>query len=231
MKERPILFSGPMVRAILDDRKTQTRRVVKMEERAVRALANASPPLMEGDRARWNPDDGVNAWNAWCPYGRPGDRLWVRETWAVDDDYDDLTVKEIGAMRAVENPGINIWYAADSDAGVRGEGGGGKWRPSIHCFRWASRITLEVTEVRVERVQDITENDARAEGATPFPYDSEGDCWDAQPCETRYRTAFEYLWGTINGFGQGDAKRPGCAWSDNPWVWAVTFNVIRPEVP
>lgn len=224
MSERPILFSGPMVRALLDGRKTQTRRVVVARSAYDREVLNEHLPrslTMTGDGSCLR--GCVDYFVRRCPYGEPGDRLWVRETWAVDDDYDDLTVREIGAMRAVENPGLNIWYAADGDAGVRGEGGGGKWRPSIHCFRWASRIDLEITEVRAERVQSITEEDARAEGVTPFPYDPEGDCWTAALPETRYRTAFEYLWDSING------KRPGCAWVDNPLVWVVGFR--KTEAP
>lgn len=227
MRERPILFSAPMVRAILEGRKTQTRRIVKMTERATAALVGAPPPAMEGDRARWvTPplDSGADydAWNAWCPYGEPGARLWVRETWAAPSDYDDLSPKQIDAMHSIERVAVPLWYAA-TDTTEAETYTAGRWRPSIHCPRWASRITLRVTSVRVERLQAITEEDARAEGVTPFSYDPEGDCWTAAPPERAHRTAFEYIWGELNGYDEADERRPGSSWSSNPWVWVVGF--------
>lgn len=211
MKERPILFSGPLVRAILDGRKTQTRRVVRLP----------CPP----DHVSYWDDDGdelcpVSAFGvdgqAWplarpspirYTYGQPGDRLWVRET-----------IRRVGEPRGPER-----WcaseYAADGQPTV---GDCWPWKrnflPPMHCPRVLSRIDLEVTGVRVERVQDITEEDAMAEGVDPFPFDPEGDCWT----DGKHRTAFDYLWGEINGW-QGEKS-----WVENPWVWVVEFRRLRP---
>jgi hypothetical protein len=172
MSERPILFSGPMVRALLEGRKTQTRRIVKGHPHVL-------PPL-----------------NIGCPYGVPGDRLWVRETWHPSDSGPEL-------------------YAADYDSKERA--GVEAWKPSIHMPRRASRITLEVTDVRVERLQDITEDEARAEGCDgkSCPVGNLR-AWSASQC--RYQ--FAWLWDEING--------SRAAWSDNPYVWAITFRRIQP---
>lgn len=189
MKERPILFSGPMVRAILDGRKTQTRRVVKGE-----ALRWLSPEVGFAPTFVANPE------NSLCPYGGPGDRLWVRETHYVESaGYEDGTGRRI------------FYRASDGDAPIS------LWRPSIFMPRWASRLTLEVTAVRVERVQDISGEDAKAEGC-----DASG-CWehDHDPedlgCLDSRVPTYRALWDSING------KRPGCAWADNPWVWVIAF--------
>jgi hypothetical protein len=180
VKERPILFSGPMVRAILDGQKTQTRRIVKPQP----SIEGQEPHLVR------------------CPYGVPGDRLWVRETWGE------------GGMT---KPGDPASYAADwPDAGaIR------KWRPSIHMPRWASRIDLEVTAVRVERLQAITEEDARAEGAA-HRIARGGDLSGALEGETpiQHVAHFRDLWDSING-----ERTP---WASNPWVWVVSFKRVRP---
>jgi hypothetical protein len=169
-----------MVRAILDDRKTQTRRVVKRVDRA-----NCIPI---GKRTVMHVLDAKGR----CPYGVPGDRLWVRET-----------VNVLAGVEAV--------YAADN-AKVRGEGVM-SWRdgtvPSIHMPRWASRLTLTITDVRVERLQDISEEDALAEGCSGMGGTNYDEC--ESPSEE-----FRHLWDSIN------AKR-GHAWATNPWVWAITF--------
>jgi hypothetical protein len=154
-KERPILFSAPMVRAILDGTKTQTRRIMKTAE---------------------------------CKYGKSGDRLWVRETW-----------QEVSWPPT----GPRFVYKADGDASPD------RWRPSIHMPRWASRITLEVESVRVERLQECSEADAKAEGCSPLGDDT----------SQAYRLGYMHLWGQING--------PG-SWEANPWVWVITFKRIRP---
>jgi hypothetical protein len=174
MKERPILFSGPMVRAILDGRKTQTRRAIR-------------PPMP------WRDGWGVGLGEYNCPYGQPGDRLWVRETWAPKQ-------WEKGAC-----------YRATGDLLDTGHC---QWRPSIHMPRWASRITLEVIGVRVERLQDISEADAEAEGCEPLPMCG-GPEVGGYNC---YQSGFELLWGSING--------KLAPWSSNPWVWVVEFQRI-----
>ena len=194
MKERPILFSAPMVRAILSGAKTQTRRVVKQDREG---LLDCKP---------------TPAWDAFwqcvaCPYGQPGDRLWVRET------FGDCTP---GADAVVGTKWERPWYRADADDyGLLGHDGEGpvyvedvRWRPSIHMPRWASRILLEITDVRVERVQDISDRDARDEGAEHI-----GDC------EGAYVAGFRRLWEAINGDD---------SWAENPWVWVVTFRRVEP---
>lgn len=162
MKERPILFSTPMVRAILDGSKTQTQRVVKHKQ------------------TPWNPDH--IAWDmTTCPYGKAGDRLWVREAFC------DARQGSYG----------RVLYRASGDVCCR-------WHPSIHMPREISRITLEITDVRVEMLQDISEDDAEAEGIYTAPscpaYDS-----------------FASLWKSINGAE---------SWHENPWVWVVEFHQI-----
>ena len=175
VKERPILFSGEMVRAILDGRKTQTRRVVKPQ-----------PPPLGGFVKN--------------PYGQPGDRLWVRETWALDDKY---------------------YYRADGAVGDRC----GKWKPSIHMPRAASRITLEITGVRVERLQEITISDIYAEGAITDEWlewrdDVSGVGMPAGSRIENERDVWEKLWDSING--------KTYPWKSNPWVWVIEFKRIKP---
>jgi len=192
MKEHPILFSGPMVRAILEGRKTMTRRV-------------ACPP-------------GYNLTDyglAHCRYGQPGDRLWVRETWAAGACADMLNPSALSRKTwLIDNGGL--WYEADGAAPLTPISPKGKTRPSIFMPRWASRILLEVTSVSVERVQDISETDAKAEGA---PWLGAG--FLAKLGDGSYREGFYDLWDSIN------AKR-GYGWDANPWVWVVKFKRIEP---
>ena len=199
MKERPILFNADMVRAILDGRKTQTRRVVTAKQ-----MAKAHGLMME--------DEAID----WCPYSRDGcRRLWVRETWRPFFDegnlWDCIEYRADGAK--IKPSGL------DEDTGYRFdemcEPGdlNPHWRPSIHMPRWASRITLEVVDVRVERVKSIDHDDARKEGVVLDTVAGGGD--------DRYPWAFHRLWDSIN------AKR-GRGWDVNPWVWAVTFKQVKP---
>jgi hypothetical protein len=195
MKERPILFSGPMVRAILDGSKTQTRRTFKG---TTEHKGPYNPAYMEAHQQ-------ANGWGSICPHGTPGDRLWVRETWAVQHGFDAWTPRHIPR-------GARIYYSATADLKGPCGVGGLRCRPSIFMPRWASRILLEITDVRVQRLQEISEGDARAEGAIGALNDSIGDNWCA--CE-----AFAALWQSING--------PG-SWHANPWVWAITFQRLEP---
>ena len=184
MKERPILFSAAMVRAILSNTKTQTRRVVK-------------PQPTELQSETGGPCAGCGAVvNSRHRVG--GTRLWVRETWAAPHAYDHLPPRLIPQD-------ARIHYAATEDRG------GLLWRPSIHMPRWASRITLEVTSVRVERLQDISEADALAEGVT-----EDGSLVTDLAGNDRGGAfaAFATLWEVINGAD---------SWDDNPWVWAIEF--------
>jgi hypothetical protein len=214
-KERPILFSGPMVRAILDGRKTQTRRVVTKQ---TSELGSAKWEWIDLDAAwtdmLWGVIPGLKVPTSkappeYCPecvtrlYPRifTGDRLWVRETHWINEDEGTAAYRADGEMpRHMQ---------------------GARWRPSIHMPRWASRITLEVTEVRVERVHEITEEEARAEGIV------DGGCLtcgEPEPCNCDdprpdARDAFIWLWDTLN------AKR-GHGWDMNPWVWVVNFREV-----
>lgn len=200
MADRPILFSAPMVRALLAGTKTQTRRVVKN--------ADVLHLLTLPD---FTPADVAHPGNRYCPYGVPGDRLWVKETWRMPSAFDGASPARAKTMvRSDMAP--NVFYAADGAVRAAGAATGnpGKTRVSIHMPRWASRLTLRITDVRVERLNDISEADALAEGMT-FP---EGLKWGNNPVE-----AYARLWDHING--------PG-SWAANPWVWAVTFQRVEP---
>lgn len=212
MNERPILFSALSVRAILAGTKTQTRRVAKMTDRARSELAGPcayveDQGLAAAGSAKWharlcNPDvRGLGGYHATCPYGVPGDRLWVRETWAHVDDHAD------------HGPHC-IQYRADVRSVYDANRVHAPWRPSIHMPRWASRITLEVESVRVERLHAITEEDARAEGCESFLHSGYDDAADVDRSKPA-RANFKRLWDEING------KR--APWSASPWVWCLSF--------
>lgn len=176
MKERPILMSAPMVRAILNGSKTQTRRAMKPDGKLridVVSPADGGPPR--------------------CPYGIPGDRLWVREAWAPHPQ-DTSTAFYRATVEA--EPGFPVWSSP--------------WRPSIHMPRWASRITLEITRLRVERLQDITDEDLEREGLQEVI--DAGVDHDGTP-----RDAWRALWTAINGSE---------SWTANPWVWVIEFKKV-----
>lgn len=205
--ERPILFSGAMVRAILEGRKAQTRRVVKPTMSTPKiAPLEMEPWIIDGERQE--DDNGLPCWAGYhpsypgeakwftCPYGQPGDRLWVRETWHLWGPPEHQTL----AFRA---------DCADAENYT--------WRPSIFMPRWASRITLEITDVRVERVQAISKADVLAEGISRYTF-AKGAI-SATPPDPRWK--FIELWDGIN------AKR-GYSWASNPWVWVLTFTRVQP---
>jgi hypothetical protein len=215
MKERPILFSGPMVQAIIEGRKTQTRRAVKPQPpegaHPFHILVSSSPR----DEGKWRFTKSLDHLSGTvlgpiaCPYGVPGDRLWVRETYAWSGD---SSIPEADRIASGE-----VWYRADG-----GRGGGIRWRPSIFMPRWASRILLEITGVRVERLQDISEADCWAEGidavdgvfdeSIPAMAQRMGRlCEDAAP-------TFACLWESINGTD---------SWNANPLVWVVSFRRVE----
>lgn len=199
-KERPILFSGPMVRAILDGRKTQTRRVVKPQPKAPHLgyMATDGGALQCGADYPDGDDDFVR-----CPYGVPGDRLWVRETW-MPFDRDHWVGETRCAYRAnssIEGEAIRQEYVS--------AGRDYRWRPSIHMPRWASRITLEVTDVRVERLQEIQYPELRREGFEP---EGSEHMDPGLACLTKFRSTWNQL-NADRGFG----------WDSNPWVWVVNF--------
>ncbi len=207
MRDRPILFSAPMVRAILDGSKAQTRRVGKPVRHPdlgnmydVGALVLEHEPQHVIERA--------------CPYGKPGDRLWVRETcraeelpdwtdgvrYLADDGFVPIENTEEAAEQWVKLGCYGMKFSGSTECRVV---------PSIHMPRWASRLLLEITAVRVERLQDISRGDAMEEGC-PFKNIANGD----DP-----RAWYRDLWGQING--------PG-SWDANPWVWVVAFKRVTP---
>ena len=191
-EERPIIFNSEMVRAILEDKKTQTRRPIKPQPDAD-GLARLAGQWV------WNDTD---AREYRCPYGRPGDLLWVKETFAT----------------GIPGCSSGVTYRADHiDQNGDGPANPIKWRPSIHMPRWASRITLEITNVRVELLQDIPENDILAEGIAPPRTD--GMFAEDEYLEKIYHD-FINLWDSIY------VKR-GLGWDANPWVWVIHFRVAE----
>lgn len=207
VKERPLLFSAPMVRALLKGTKTQTRRRVKLDRWMVTAGmslvgATRDPGMGDGEYLKVpNIADGTRH-RLYCPYGVPGERLWVKET-CFDND----------------NGGEWI-YRADGEFDDQFEmvEGDPKWTPSIHCPRRASRILLEITEVRVERLRDISGCDCLAEGVEVDTYDVVGPGAIAMRT-VRALNAYRALWDEINGAG---------AWAANPWVWVLTIRRVTP---
>lgn len=200
MKERPILFSAPMVRAILNGSKTQTRRVVKVQG------TRCEPELMpDGKTIGWRinvPHAHGSTHVVTSPYGAAGDRLWVKESWRACEEANGTKPRDMTAA-------YRVWHEADTPHQL----GFGKLRPSIFMPRWASRITLEVTDVRVERLQSISEADAMAE--SPDRMQKIGPRkWIARP---EYRSAFRETWNLIHGAG---------SWNANPWVWVVEFRKV-----
>lgn len=212
MKERPILFSAPMVRAILEGRKTQTRRVVRdiiWHGYEGHCRVRLTPEDHKGNDVLDDFRDG----RIRCPYGQPGDRLWVRETWATFAGCGTVT------------------YRASNDDNPMGSPE--RWRPSIHMPRWASRIDLEVTGVRVERLQDISEADAMAEGIQLLNgrYTFNGGLHESRTAVE----SFQALWDSINGqphIERDDSGREiarhDFSWDANPWVWVVEFRRVKP---
>ncbi len=249
MREHPILFSGPMVRAILDGSKIQTRRVMKPQ------IDLSTWPLKPGaleKEKEWRYMPRVADWhhieeNMWglfnksdspsavpytgikCPFGNPGDRLWVRETWRYAWINAEMSFGDFHTVQFKSGFGVlpfrtdwKKFYGPKVLNESWDEGGGigtrfGKWRPSIHMPRWASRITLEVVSVRVERVQEISIKDCIAEGIDPkAPLNDKGT-------GARERDTFAELWDSINRKGSNVGCYSGPHWETNPWVWVVEF--------
>jgi hypothetical protein len=216
----PILFSEAMVVALADGRKSQTRRLLKGMPPAPNPWARNpgdqkhEAPYFDairpgGDKTEKNPLGMTDQWCWWqiddrmcapiilCPYGKPGDRLWVREAWAlVPASAYRCSIDDHGAPIPHRVSPCGQWWAVYRAGWERSAPG--RWRPSIHMPRWASRVTLEVTAIRVQRLQDITDEDAIAEGFTSA-------------------MAFSAYWVMLHGAG---------AWNENPWVWVVDFGVV-----
>jgi hypothetical protein len=189
-----MIFSGPMVRAILEGRKTQTRRVVK------------SPGLPRSSDNQWR--DHIRR-KSRCPYGVPGDRLWVRESHGQDVRGEVIYRADDQTERAREQGCEQGWVSQPL------------WRSPIHMPRWASRLTLEVVSVRVERLQEISERDARAEGIERSVSGYWHNYAPDGPTHLYARDSFRTLWDSLNA-ARGDS------WAANPWVWALEFRRVTP---
>ncbi|SFN83444.1 hypothetical protein SAMN03159304_01126 [Pseudomonas sp. NFACC24-1] len=224
IKERPILFSAPMVRAILEDRKTVTRRAVKIQPH-IDASGNFCVGNSNYGQDGYGKPVTKHFVNECCPYGKPGDRLWVREAWVADAQLDSVAPRELSQGEPIRYP---------ADEAVRQTGcamiSPGKTRPSIHMPRWVSRILLEIIDVRVERLQDIRDAQALAEGIIGVDFRPD-DGWPIctgymvgpddgeSPLETTAARAFARLWSSINGAD---------SFAANPWVWVVEFKRVQP---
>lgn len=204
MKERPILFKGEMVRAILENRKTQTRRLVKPQplggQRIVEGVAGITIGMNPAyDGGVWYATDCIHpGTKVKCKFGQVGDRLWVKETFLYRAQKTAALYK--ADLEGTEAAGVGAMY--------------GGWKPSIFMKRPFSRITLEITGIRVERLQDITEEDAKAEGTDPIAFEPPFD----EPIKaSKYRAGYINIWESING--------PD-SWDANPWVWVINFKRI-----
>lgn len=231
MAERGILFSASLVRALLAGTKTVTRRIVKSNATRIVWVKDHAADI-DGIYTGWVQDFGrkkiMRAMR--CPYGVPGDRLWVRETWSPDHKnvYPMIPV----VYRAADGSAPSGSEIREHVSGCKAEGGGVssaeclkcvgfRWRPSIHMPRWASRITLQIDEVRVERLQEITEEEARAEGVTPLEGinpDQRLAGSDDRFGDSPYRCAFAVLWDELN-LERG-------SWASNPFVWRIGFHRV-----
>ncbi|WP_269935839.1 hypothetical protein [Serratia liquefaciens] len=257
MKERPVIFNGEMVRAILDGRKTQTRRVMKVQpeypELGLRHIVDSTNSDDIG-KYFWSQSDACGASKSrskafLCPFGQVGDRLWVRETFATlgnEDgcaiDWNENLVKGGGQEAAriyrasceQKSGNYGLWSIPDiadwkpHTWNVQYEG---SWVPSIHMPRWASRILLEITAVRVERLNDISEEDAKAEGVRaignnfgngPAYCDYLLPNWDdAAEWYNHASDSFKSLWKSIYGAEN---------WRANPWAWVIEFKRVRETI-
>lgn len=210
--EHTMIFNSEMVRATLDGRKTHIRRPIKPQPKIIHALY--SDKSLETERIFKNGDQRIH-----CPDGKIGERLWVRETWGIwkEGELCSLSTFEYvdydqGSFKAKLEKGYELRYKADNATC-------NKWRPSIHMPRWASRITLEITNIRVERVQEITEEDAKAEGCRSADLASGRECFLNEELGS-YKLHFKSLWDSIYS-----KKFP---WDSNPWVWVIEFKRIKP---
>lgn len=245
MKERGMIFNSEMVRAILDGRKTQTRRIMKVQPESNQLgllLITDSTKHSDIGKYHWAESNAtgnhVRSKLFSSPFGAVGERIWVRETWATlgneegsyvdwEDNLckgDERSAARIYRASCEQRPGdYGLWSIPDDaywKPHTKEHKFEGAWRPSIHMPRWASRILLEITDVRVERLNAISEEDARAEGII------DGgclNCGEPEPCgcanpEPDATDAFAYLWQSI--YGQDN-------WNANPWVWVIEFKRVE----
>lgn len=224
-RERPILFNGDMVRAILTGAKTQTRRPIKLPHHNPLGQWEACTSGGHGARDRKGnlvPEE-VCIWHTRtgdtlvCPFGQLGDRLWVRETWQFE-------INAMGSAREEDGPFV---YAADRyQSGRRIEE---RWRPSIHMPRWACRLALEITDVRVERLQAMPEADWEAEGISFCMEDPSTAAGHAFNEAEHYAIAGVSMRGTPEDHGmRAQFAEQGLDWDSNPWVWVIEFKQVTP---
>ncbi|HDZ2845539.1 hypothetical protein AAHW68_20035 [Klebsiella pneumoniae] len=236
MKERGMIFNAEMVRAILDGRKTQTRRPIKWKQTRFTEIGERE----DGSKWPWS-EDAEHACDFWhpCPFGAVGDRIWVRETWATlgNEDGccidwegnlckgDERSAARIYRASCEQRPGdYGLWSIPDDaywKPHTKEHKFEGAWRPSIHMPRWASRILLEITDVRVERLNAISEEDATAEGVPPagslLP-DYPGTFLTPKGDFATAKVAFQRLWESIYGEE---------SWKANGWVWVISFKRVE----
>jgi hypothetical protein len=237
-RERPLLLKGNLVKAILDGRKTVTRRPIQprwaTDHPHPRELL-AKPPGGEFETVieptgyepgafRMRTRGSGAGWIIRCPLGAPGDRLWIRETWAAVFDCPELPCEcEEGkkthrrvAYRATDPEGVADYVRGFNDDRPA------RWRPSLHMRRADCRLVLEIAEVRAERLQEITEEDAKLEGAPRGSIYSDNDGLDAATLpENTHRRGFKHIWQAIYG------TQKGLAWANSPWVWRIAFRVAE----
>lgn len=211
MTDRPIIFSAPMVKALLSGSKTQTRRILKPQPEYRGGCGNEADPEEWG----WEDDmgDHVSVLDIKPNKYAVGDRLWVRENWWHVCAADGPTVAEPGDSMGRDG----AFFRADHPDYPPCPHY--RFRFSIHMPRWASRLTLAITDVRVQRLQEISEEDARDEGAAKLVHDGDGAFFESE--QGTYRTGFAGLWDHINGSG---------AWDASPWIVALTFTVERRNI-
>ncbi|HDU5016219.1 TPA: hypothetical protein RFU30_002155 [Klebsiella quasipneumoniae subsp. quasipneumoniae] len=214
MKERGMIFNAEMVRAILDGRKTQTRRLIKWKQTRFTEIGERE----DGSKWPWS-EDAEHTCDFWhpCPFGAVGDRIWVREAYRFPASLDDVSPTGVGEMAVAtgyRKPWAPTFYEFTGTFSDGWKGfetppkvsDAGKLRPSIHMPRWASRILLEITNVRVERLRSMSQGDARAEGVIAA----------SGPMEAGL--AFRELWDSIYGEE---------SWKANPWVWVIEFKRVE----
>lgn len=214
LKETPIIFSTEMVKAEQDGRKTMTRRTTGLDK--INENPDSWGEVYHVRESLWRfvgksyeTTDG-NVYpvkDIKCPYGQVGDLLWMRETWAVNPTMDEVTPRDISSVAFV-------YYKIPEPNSILV----GKWRPSIHMPKWACRIWLEITDIRVERLQEITEEAIYKEGYAPFMHtDADGNVRELSSGLIWFS---ETIWDSLN-------EKRGYGWEVNPWVWVITFKETR----